>query len=152
MVTVKSYHRHKRAGSLVVGVLLRADCTLRAALSAAEMGYPAAAISGMLAAIALWHPQQDMRGAGMDTVGFIGLGNMGSGMAGNIQKADYPMVVYDLRAASMQQFTKQGARQAATPAEVARLSDVILTSLPGPKEVEAVATRAQGVLEGIKPG
>ena len=31
------------------------------------------------------------------TLGFIGLGNMGSGMAGNIQKADYPMVVYDLR-------------------------------------------------------
>ena len=33
----------------------------------------------------------------METVGFIGLGNMGSGMAGNIQKADYPLVVYDLR-------------------------------------------------------
>jgi 3-hydroxyisobutyrate dehydrogenase-like beta-hydroxyacid dehydrogenase len=27
----------------------------------------------------------------MDTVGFIGLGNMGSGMAGNIQKAGYPL-------------------------------------------------------------
>ena len=33
----------------------------------------------------------------METVGFIGLGNMGSGMGGNIQKADYPMVVYDVR-------------------------------------------------------
>src|SRR4029453_17122527 len=97
------------------------------------------------------HTSKNRRGD-METVGFIGLGNMGSGMAGNIQKADYPMVVYDLRAASMQQFTKQGARQAATPAEVARLSDVIFTSLPGPKEVEAVATGAQGILEGIKAG
>ena len=33
----------------------------------------------------------------METVGFIGLGNMGGGMSNNIQKAGYPMVVYDLR-------------------------------------------------------
>jgi 3-hydroxyisobutyrate dehydrogenase-like beta-hydroxyacid dehydrogenase len=88
----------------------------------------------------------------METVGFIGLGNMGTGMAGNIQKADYPMVVFDLRAAMMQPFLQNGAKQASTPAEVARLSDVVFTSLPGPKEVEAVATGASGVLEGIKPG
>ena len=88
----------------------------------------------------------------METVGFIGLGNMGSGMAGNIQKADYPMVVFDLRTETTKRFVDQGARVATSPAEVARLSDVIFTSLPGPKEVEAVATGAQGVLEGIKPG
>lgn len=88
----------------------------------------------------------------METVGFIGLGNMGTGMAGNIQKADYPMVVFDLRAAMMQPFLQNGAKQASTPAEVARLSDVVFTSLPGPKEVEAVATGVGGVLEGIKPG
>ena len=33
----------------------------------------------------------------METVGFIGLGNMGSGMSANIQRAGYPMTVYDLR-------------------------------------------------------
>ena len=88
----------------------------------------------------------------METVGFIGLGNMGGGMAGNIQAADYPMVVLDLRAAIMQPFVASGARAASSPAEVASLSDVIFTSLPGPKEVEMVATGANGVLEGIKPG
>jgi 3-hydroxyisobutyrate dehydrogenase len=88
----------------------------------------------------------------METVGFIGLGNMGSGMAGNIQKADYPMVVFDLRTELTRRFVDQGARVATSAAEVARLSDVIFTSLPGPKEVEAVATGAQGVLEGIRPG
>jgi 3-hydroxyisobutyrate dehydrogenase len=88
----------------------------------------------------------------METVGFIGLGNMGSGMAGNIQKADYPLVVYDLRTEISQRFVDQGARLANSPAEVARLSDVTLTSLPGPTEVEAVALGAQGILEGIKPG
>jgi 3-hydroxyisobutyrate dehydrogenase len=88
----------------------------------------------------------------METVGFIGLGNMGMGMGGNIQKADYPMVVFDIRDSAMQPFVQNGARAAGSPAEVARLSDVVFTSLPGPKEVEAVATGAHGVLEGIKPG
>ena len=88
----------------------------------------------------------------METVGFIGLGNMGMGMGGNIQKADYPMVVFDIRDSAMQPFVKNGARAAGSPAEVARLSDVVFTSLPGPKEVEEVATGASGVLEGIKPG
>jgi 3-hydroxyisobutyrate dehydrogenase-like beta-hydroxyacid dehydrogenase len=88
----------------------------------------------------------------METVGFIGLGNMGSGMAGNIQKADYPLVVYDISSATATPFVEQGARLAASPAEVARLSDVTFTSLPGPAEVEAVALGPQGILEGIRPG
>jgi 3-hydroxyisobutyrate dehydrogenase-like beta-hydroxyacid dehydrogenase len=88
----------------------------------------------------------------METVGFIGLGNMGSGMAGNIQKADYPMVVYDIRQETMQPLASRGARVASSPAEVARQCDVLFSSLPGPKEVEAVAIGPQGVLEGIRPG
>ena len=88
----------------------------------------------------------------METVGFIGLGNMGSGMANNIQKADYPMVVYDIRQEMTRPFLDQGARLATSPAEVASQCDVTLTSLPGPTEVEAVALGARGVLEGIKPG
>lgn len=88
----------------------------------------------------------------METVGFIGLGNMGGGMAGNIQKADYPMVVFDLRQASITPFLERGARYASSPAEVAQQCDVTFTSLPGPAEVESVALGAQGILEGIKPG
>jgi 3-hydroxyisobutyrate dehydrogenase-like beta-hydroxyacid dehydrogenase len=88
----------------------------------------------------------------METVGFIGLGNMGSGMAGNIQKADYPLVVYDIRCATASSLVEQGARLATSAAEVARLSDVTFTSLPGPAEVEAVALGPQGILEGIRPG
>ena len=88
----------------------------------------------------------------METIGFIGLGNMGGGMSLNIQKAGYPMVVYDLREEAAKPLLEGGARLAGSPAEVARLSDVTFTSLPGPKEVEAVATGPQGVLEGIQPG
>jgi len=88
----------------------------------------------------------------METVGFIGLGNMGGGMSLNIQKAGYPMVVYDLREEAAKPLLEGGARLAGSPAEVARLSDVTFTSLPGPREVEAVATGLEGVLEGIRPG
>ncbi len=88
----------------------------------------------------------------METVGFIGLGNMGGGMSRNIQKAGYPMVVYDLREEVTKPLLEGGARLAGSPAEVARLSDVTFTSLPGPREVEAVATGPEGVLEGIQPG
>ena len=88
----------------------------------------------------------------METVGFIGLGNMGMGMAASIQRADYPLVVHDVREAAAPPFVAAGARQAASAAEVARLSDVVFTSLPGPREVEAVALGAGGVLEGIRAG
>jgi 3-hydroxyisobutyrate dehydrogenase len=88
----------------------------------------------------------------METVGFIGLGNMGGGMAANIQKAGYPMVVYDIREEATRPFLENGARLANSPAEVAGLCDVTLTSLPGPREVEEVAVGRKGLLEGIKPG
>ncbi len=88
----------------------------------------------------------------METVGFIGLGNMGGGMAGNIQKADYPMIVGELREELTKPFVERGARVGNSPADVARQCDVTFTSLPGPAEVEAVALGTQGILEGIKPG
>jgi 3-hydroxyisobutyrate dehydrogenase len=88
----------------------------------------------------------------METVGFIGLGNMGGGMSANIQRAGYPMVVYDIREEVTRPLLEGSARLANSPAEVARLSDVTFTSLPGPKEVEAVALGHEGVLEGIRPG
>jgi 3-hydroxyisobutyrate dehydrogenase len=88
----------------------------------------------------------------MKTVGFIGLGNMGAAMAGNIRKAGFTLVVHDLRAEAARRLAEGGARIAASAAEVARQSDVTLTSLPGPPEVEAVATGAGGLLEGIAPG
>ena len=88
----------------------------------------------------------------METVGFIGLGNMGGGMAGNIQKAGYPMVVYDIREEATRPFLEAGARLGSSPADVASRCDVTLTSLPGPREVEAVAAGPEGVLQGISAG
>jgi 3-hydroxyisobutyrate dehydrogenase len=73
-------------------------------------------------------------------------------MAGNLLRAAYPLVVYDVRPDVVRGFVARGARAAASPAEVAGLAEVTLTSLPGPPEVEAVGVGPGGILEGIGPG
>ena len=88
----------------------------------------------------------------METVGFIGLGNMGAGMAANIQKAGYPMVVHDVREGATRPFLELGARLATSPEEMARLCDVTFTSLPGPAEVEEVFIGPDGLLQGVEEG
>jgi 3-hydroxyisobutyrate dehydrogenase len=88
----------------------------------------------------------------VDTVGFVGLGNMGGGMAGNILEAGFSLVAYDVRGEAVRRLAERGARTAASAAEAARAADVVVTSLPGPPEVEAVALGPGGLLEGIRPG
>ncbi|HXV82017.1 MAG TPA: NAD(P)-dependent oxidoreductase [Candidatus Binatia bacterium] len=88
----------------------------------------------------------------METVGFIGLGNMGGPVAGHIQGAGYPMIVYDLRDEATRSFRERGANVAESAAELARKSDVIITALPMPADVEQVARGANGIIEGIRLG
>lgn len=88
----------------------------------------------------------------METVGFIGLGKMGTAIAGNIRKAGYPMVVHDVREAATRTLLEAGASLAGSPAEVAAASDVVCTSLPYPRDVEGVVLGRDGILEGIQPG
>jgi 3-hydroxyisobutyrate dehydrogenase len=85
----------------------------------------------------------------MPTVGFIGLGNMGGPVAGHIQRAGFPMIVYDLREEATHPFRERGATVAHSAADLASHCDVILTALPIPHDVEKVANE---VLHGIKPG
>jgi 3-hydroxyisobutyrate dehydrogenase-like beta-hydroxyacid dehydrogenase len=84
-------------------------------------------------------------------VGFIGLGTMGNGMAANLQKAGYELVVHDIRRASAEKFLAAGATWADNPKALGEQCDVVFTSLPGPPEVEAVALGANGLLAGMKP-
>lgn len=86
------------------------------------------------------------------TVGFIGLGNMGSGMTRNLQAAGFPLVVTDLRRESAVELIAGGARWADTPREVASSSDLVITMLPTPKHVEAVATGSDGLVAGLPDG
>lgn len=85
-------------------------------------------------------------------IGFIGLGTMGAYMAANLQKGGYTLVVHDINEKSATQHLKDGAKWAATPKAVAEQCELIFTSLPGPPEMEAVATGPNGLIEGMKKG
>ena len=88
----------------------------------------------------------------METIGFVGLGTIGAVVAGNIKKAGYAMAVYDIVPEAARPLIERGARLAASAAEVARECRVIFTSLPGPREVEAVALGAHGLVRGVRDG
>src|SRR6516162_6296497 len=85
-------------------------------------------------------------------VGFVGPGTMGGNMATNIQKAGYKVIVHDLRRQSASHHLQAGAEWADTPRAVAEKSDVILSSLPEPADVERVALGSNGLIEGVKKG
>ena len=85
-------------------------------------------------------------------VGFIGLGTMGGKMATNILKAGYKVVVHDLHRQSAGHHLQAGAEWADTPRALAARSDVILTSLPEPADVERVSLGPDGLIEGVKAG
>ena len=86
------------------------------------------------------------------TIGFIGLGKMGSGMTRNLQKAGFALIVNDIRRESADELVAGGATWADSPAEVASGSDIVITMLPTPRHVEAVAFGARGILAGIADG
>ena len=85
-------------------------------------------------------------------VGFIGLGTMGRHMASNLMKGGYELVVNDVRREAAAPHLERGAKWADGPKAVARESELILTSLPGPKDVEAVALGADGIIHGAVAG
>jgi 3-hydroxyisobutyrate dehydrogenase len=86
-------------------------------------------------------------------VGFIGLGTMGRHMAANLQKAGHELVVHDVRREAAESHVKAGARWADSPRAVAEASEVVFTSLPEPRDVEAVALDEKtGLLAGLTAG
>jgi 3-hydroxyisobutyrate dehydrogenase len=85
-------------------------------------------------------------------VGFIGLGTMGTHMAMNALKGGHELVVNDIRREAAEPHLAAGAKWAASPREVAEATEVVLTSLPGPPEVEAVAIGEKGILSGMSAG
>jgi len=84
--------------------------------------------------------------------GFIGLGTMGASMASNLQAGGHALQVSDMRREAGAPHLKAGAVWKDTPRQVAEGVDVVFTSLPGPKEVEAVALGADGLIQGMRPG
>jgi 3-hydroxyisobutyrate dehydrogenase-like beta-hydroxyacid dehydrogenase len=84
-------------------------------------------------------------------IGFVGVGIMGSRMAGNLQKAGFKLVVHDLHRQAASHLLNAGADWANSPRELAGRADVIFSSLPEPSDVEAVALGSDGLIAGIRP-
>ena len=86
-------------------------------------------------------------------VGFIGLGHMGQHMARHVAEAGHQVAAFDLRTEAVPELTQTPtARRASSVAEAASEAEIVFTSLPGPPEVEGVATGPDGLLESMKPG
>ncbi|WP_027858197.1 NAD(P)-dependent oxidoreductase [Marinobacterium jannaschii] len=89
-------------------------------------------------------------------IGFIGLGNMGSGMANNLlsycQQEGHQLQVIDLNTEVVKQFADKGALAAASVQAIAQSCEVIFTSLPSSVQVNQVAFGAEGILENAQPG
>ena len=85
-------------------------------------------------------------------VGYIGLGLMGKSIARNILKAGFPLVVHNRSRGAMEELVAEGAKAAASAADVARLVDVVFTNLPDTPDVEQVALGPGGIIEGAHEG
>jgi 3-hydroxyisobutyrate dehydrogenase-like beta-hydroxyacid dehydrogenase len=84
-------------------------------------------------------------------VGFIGLGNMGSGMAANLIKAGHELTVYNRTQAKAQALVNQGARYAANIADACR-GEAVITMLADDNALEAVVFGDSGVAQALPQG
>jgi len=85
-------------------------------------------------------------------IGFIGLGLMGSRIAGRLLQAHYPLTVYNRTPARARPLAERGATVARTPEELARTVDVVMLSLADGAAVEVVMREPEGVLAGLHNG
>lgn len=85
-------------------------------------------------------------------VGFAGLGVMGRGMAATLLRAGHALSVYNRSPDAAQPLVRQGARQAASPAELGRECGVIFLCLSDTAAVEQVLFGADGLAQGLVPG
>jgi 3-hydroxyisobutyrate dehydrogenase len=86
------------------------------------------------------------------TVGFIGMGMMGGGMAANLLKAGFPLVAYDIDPVKNERFAGLGATIANGPAGVSQGASTVVCIVETTKQVEEVVLGDGGILEGAQEG
>lgn len=87
-----------------------------------------------------------------ETIGFIGLGAMGGGMAANLVKAGFKVIGMDLNLARADALAAQGGEIAKTPADVARAAKRVITMVETTAQTDDVISGANGVLAGAQAG
>jgi 3-hydroxyisobutyrate dehydrogenase-like beta-hydroxyacid dehydrogenase len=88
----------------------------------------------------------------MATIGFLGTGNMGAAMARRLLGAGHELWVCDLRAEATRPLVESGAHAAASARELAARCRVVMSSLPGPAQIESAVRGADGLLAGARAG
>ncbi len=84
----------------------------------------------------------------MKKIGVIGLGNMGSAVAKNILRANFPLSVFDIRKEASDKLVEAGAVWKNSPKELVNDVDIVVSMVFGPKEIEAVMKNDDGILQG----
>lgn len=84
-------------------------------------------------------------------IGFVGLGQMGAGMAANLLKAGHQVTVFNRTPAKAQALVTQGARAAASIADVCR-GDAVITMLANDESVEDVTFGERGIIANLQRG
>ena len=82
------------------------------------------------------------------SLGFVGLGVMGSALAGHLIGAGHQVFVYDVRDAAIDELVALGASGCTSPAEVANHAEIVFASLPAPEIVLEALAGSGGLLEG----
>ena len=85
-------------------------------------------------------------------IGFIGLGNVGASLAGNLLRHGVDLTVRDLDAQRVDALVARGAKRGDSPREVAEQVDIVITCLPSPAATAAVMESPDGILAGLSPG
>ena len=87
-----------------------------------------------------------------DVIGFIGLGVMGNSMAGHLQNAGYALNVYNRTKERAQLLIDKGAKWQDSVANVAANSNIVITIVGFPHDVEEVYLGAEGIIANAEPG
>src|SRR4051812_13788084 len=85
-------------------------------------------------------------------IGFVGTGNIGAPIAGQLLRAGHELVVHDLRPEAAGALLSAGARWSDSPAALAKECAVVVTCLPGPTEMEAVCFGTGNLVPNLQPG
>jgi 3-hydroxyisobutyrate dehydrogenase-like beta-hydroxyacid dehydrogenase len=86
------------------------------------------------------------------SVAFMGLGKMGLAMATNLQRAGYPLVVWNRSPRKAGALVAAGASLAKSPAAAAQAADIVISSLADDASLRVVVAGPEGVLAGLRPG
>lgn len=89
---------------------------------------------------------------GKSTIAFIGLGKMGAAMAANIQRAGYPLVVWNRSPEKAAPLLEAGATVAESPGAAAASADCVISSLADDAAVRMIVQGNNGLVSGMRSG